>query len=33
MWNKIMAFFMSIIAFFAGLFGIDFEPKSDYVFK
>ena len=30
---KITAFFMSIIAFFAGLFGIDYEPKSDYVFK
>lgn len=32
MWDKIVAFFMSIIAFFAGLFGINVENK-DYTFK
>jgi len=35
MWEKIVAFFMSIIAFFAGLFGIDIGQgsDSDYVYK
>lgn len=35
MWEKIVAFFMSIIAFFAGLFGIDMgqQNNSDYVYK
>ncbi|MBQ8503091.1 MAG: alpha/beta hydrolase [Clostridia bacterium] len=33
MWERIVAFFMSIIAFFAGLFGIDMEGNSDYVYK
>lgn len=35
MWEKIVAFFMSIIAFFAGLFGVDMGQgsSSDYVYK
>ncbi len=35
MWERIVAFFMSIIAFFAGLFGIDMGQgsDSDYVYK
>lgn len=32
MWEKIIAFFMSIISFFAGLFGFNVENK-DYTFK
>lgn len=32
MWEKIVAFFMSIIAFFAGLFGLD-TSNPDYVYK
>lgn len=30
MWNKIVAFFMSIIAFFASLFGINMNTDTDY---
>ncbi len=34
MWERIVAFFMSIIAFLAGLFGIDMNTgNSDYVYK
>lgn len=32
MWEKIIAFFMSIIAFFASLFGFGAENNSEYVF-
>lgn len=33
MWEKIVAFFMSIVAFIAGIFGIQMNNNSDYVYK
>lgn len=33
MWEKIVAFFMSIVAFFASLFGFSIDTNTDYVYK